>query len=613
MVKINTFPIKKHSSASYEEVILSDEQKFFVEKALEGNNILVDACIGSGKTTAIQRLCDEMTDKKILYLTYNKLLKLDAKSKIKSKNVMVTNYHGFATWILIKNNKQFGYEDSIQQFLAAKPAIPRYDVLMIDEYQDIETELADMLEYIKKKNPGIQIIAVGDMEQKIYDKTSLNVKEFITKFLDKYIEIEFTTCFRLSSEIAEMLGRVWNKKIVGVNGDCKVETMTMNKVIKFLSDKNPKDILCLGSRTGDMTKLLNKLEDKYPQVFNKKSIYASIRSSSGGSTEPNNNAAVFTTFDSCKGMEKPICVVFDWTLSYWDTRLNKPDQSYEILRNIFCVAASRGKGHIIFVDTNETLLSEEDLCSGSKKQKYADYYSIDDMFDFKYREDIDAAYDLLAVNKIDVPLKQTNALDIRDKDELIDLLPCISIYQKASYFNDYDIEEDVDQFLTIHKDLKFLYDENAKKMSLEEKILFLVSLQTGHARYRTQVSLPLITNDEKKKLNKRLSTRLEKDCPVQVPSEIDFCNKKGDLLFQAIGKSNVIKDDVVYKLEYLYSISKADCLVCACYMKALGLEKGILWNTYDNTVYEIAIPDMNKFMNAITVAITKGKVKKYYE
>ena len=116
-----------------------------------------------------------------------------------------------------------------------------------------------------------------------------------------------------------------------------------------------------------------------------------------------------------------------------------------------------------------------------------------------------------------------------------------------------------------------------------------------------------------KKLNNRLSTRLEKGCPVQVSSEIDFCNKKGNLLFQAIGKSNVIKDDVVYKLEYLYSISKADCLVCACYMKALGLEKGILWNTYDNTIYEIAIPDMNKFMNAITVAITKGKVKKYYE
>lgn len=74
---------------------LSEEQSKFVEIAQKGKNILVDACIGSGKTTAIQALCKELPrDKKILYLTYNKLLKIDAKSKIHEKNVLVTNYHG---------------------------------------------------------------------------------------------------------------------------------------------------------------------------------------------------------------------------------------------------------------------------------------------------------------------------------------------------------------------------------------------------------------------------------------------------------------------------------------------------------------------------------------
>ncbi|MFG6368260.1 MAG: hypothetical protein K1W16_07495 [Lachnospiraceae bacterium] len=59
-------------------VQLSSEQQLFIEKALCGNNILVDACIGSGKTTAIQSLCNQLpSTKKILYLTYNKLLKID--------------------------------------------------------------------------------------------------------------------------------------------------------------------------------------------------------------------------------------------------------------------------------------------------------------------------------------------------------------------------------------------------------------------------------------------------------------------------------------------------------------------------------------------------------
>lgn len=47
---------------------LSDEQQVFIEKALQGNNILVDACIGSGKTTAIQHLCNEWPDTKRFYI-----------------------------------------------------------------------------------------------------------------------------------------------------------------------------------------------------------------------------------------------------------------------------------------------------------------------------------------------------------------------------------------------------------------------------------------------------------------------------------------------------------------------------------------------------------------
>ena len=117
---------------------LSNEQQLLIEKALQGKNILVDACIGSGKTTAIQKLCNELPGKKkVLYLTYNKLLKLDAKAKIKKKNVTVTNYHGYAYAILQRSGISVGISDLIQTVIHKKPTTEKFDVLIIDEYQDI--------------------------------------------------------------------------------------------------------------------------------------------------------------------------------------------------------------------------------------------------------------------------------------------------------------------------------------------------------------------------------------------------------------------------------------------------------------------------------------------
>ena len=158
------------------KVNLSDEQKHFVDLALEGHNVLVDACIGSGKTTSIQELCNKFPKTtKILYMTYNRLLKLDAQDKIVGRNVTVTNYHGFVYPYLRKHKVYCGIGESIRQFNQLNPEIKKYDVLIIDEYQDINLECAELLEIIKKQNPGIQIIAVGDMAQKIYDFTTHDV------------------------------------------------------------------------------------------------------------------------------------------------------------------------------------------------------------------------------------------------------------------------------------------------------------------------------------------------------------------------------------------------------------------------------------------------------
>lgn len=612
----DTLPIKRTRTSRKQVVYpeLSDEQMYFVKKAVEGNNILVDACIGSGKTTSIQYLCNQLPEtKRILYLTYNKLLKLDAKNKIKNKNATVTNYHGFAYSILRRCGITPGYADSVQLFIKGDYPIPRYDVLIIDEYQDIEQEFAELLLYVQEKNPEIQIIAVGDMAQKIYDKTTLNVQEFIQKFLGEHIEIEFTNCFRLSDDLAGLLGRVWKKKITGVNPNCKVEFMTKEEATDFLKNQEPKDILCLGAHRGDMTSVLNSLEADCPERFNKKTVFAKIRETEGGTTEPNSKTAIFTTYDSSKGMERPICMVFDWTYKYWITRIRMPDVSYQILRNVFCVAASRGKQQIIFVsDSENDLLTEEELSTDISGRALSGLISINEMFDFKYKERIEEAYNLLEIKQATVDNSDDSDIQIRDHDELIDLSPCIGLYQMASYFKKYDIDKDISQFFEVNHDNKIKKDV-VHDLSLDEKILYLVSLQTKHNRYRVQVTLPLVEVQDSNKLHDRLSLLLNPNEEVQVESVIPFYDKNGILQFEAVGFADVMKEKTLFEIRYIEEFSHEHFLVCASYMIAQEAESAFLWNIRDNRIYSVSIPDKQAFMNAVAVVVTKGKIEKYYK
>lgn len=598
---------------SKNNIQLSQEQRLFISEAKNGNNILVDACIGSGKTTAIQYICDELPNTlNILYLTYNKLLKIDAKSKIKSSNTTVTNYHGFAYSALKDAGIKTGVPDLIQRFNKEKPTISIYDVLIIDEYQDIEQELSEMLEYIKSVNPKMQIIAVGDMEQKIYDKTTLNVPKFISGFLGEHLTLKFTLCFRLSENIASKLGRIWKKEIIGVNNNCIVEEMDVESVVNFLAQQKTEDILCLGARTGNLANVLNKLEYLYPHKFNKYTVYATIAdNNSDGATKPTETSAIFTTYDSSKGLERKICVVFDFTESYWRVRIDKPQQSYEILRNIFCVAASRGKEHIIFVNEKEAMLSEETLSSKVSSNVNFSNVAISSMFDFKYKESVERSYSLLQINK-----KSSNdesEIAIKNHDGLIDISPCIGIYQEAVYFSQYDIDKEIEQYFSIHPDLKFLYNKRVKNYSLDEKILFLVSLDTKQDRYRKQVQTPFVSKEENQQIVKRLKSLLNSNEKVQVPCVIDFSNEtNGKVIFSAEGLADVVKDNIVYELKFVYELSHEDFLQCACYMIALKLETGILWNTRKNKIYEIKIPDRNLFMDSVVNTITKGAFDKYF-
>lgn len=587
---------------------LSQEQKLFIDLALRGENILVDACIGSGKTTAIQTLCGCYgPEKHILYLTYNKLLKLDAKAKIKTRGTMtnVTNYHGFAYSELIRNGVKPSFNDCIQTYNRVNPPIRQYDVLILDEYQDIELEIAEMLWRIKAANPQMQIIAVGDMAQKIYDKTRLDVPAFISSYLDTYKSIEFTQCFRLSQELAGRLGRIWGKQINGVNQDCVVETLWFRDALEELAKYEPSQILCLGANTGKRNALLNSLEQDYPEKFNKNTVWSRVSEMEGG-TAPDEKSAVFTTFDGCKGMERDVCVVCDWTEDYWDMRISRAQVKAEIIRNVFCVAASRGKRRIIFLRDNN-YLRDLTLCDAAGEEKRFEDVVMSGMFNFKYVEDVEDAYQQLDVKEVH---PKDDIINVPTKDGMIDLSFCIGVYQEVAYFTNCSIDKYIQAYFTAHKDKDFRLREMRDSWSLEEKVLFYASLETEQNRYMNQVQLPLVPEDAWNHIADRLATVLPANADVQVECRLPFGMKKREA-FLATGLADAVMDNTVYELKFVDELAHVHFLQCASYMVSMGLKKGILWNVKSNQRYEIRIPNEKTFLDKVSNAITKGMLPIY--
>ncbi len=613
----NNISLKSISFMEYSD--LSEEQKDFIDKVKEGHNVLVDACIGSGKTTAIQVLCNEITGKNILYLTYNTLLKVDAQAKIKKQNVTVTNYHGFAYMCLQRAKIKSGISDLIQTFNRERPELPvNYDLVVLDEYQDIEQEIADMLDYIKEQCPDVQLVAVGDMKQKIYDKTTLDVPDFINKYLDDFITISFTQCFRLNKELADALGWIWCKNIKGVNKECKTETIGIDKVVDFLSVQDPANVLCLGTRAGNMSRVLNTLERLYPKKYNKNTVYASITDEDRSCCKPSADTAIFTTYDSSKGLERKICVVFDYTDSYWYVRNNFPSSNYEILKNIFCVAASRGKERIIFVTSDKgsvIKLNDRDNCLTEPLETKYDYcnpekpFYVSEMFDFKYKEDVEECYSMLKVKRFH-QFDET-VLDIPSADGKIDLSPCIGEFIEAKYFKNYDIDAQI-KYLRSMPDRPNFYTGmwNQDDITTDHKILLLTALDTCYERYIRQIKPPFVTEEQEQMLFERMQTKLDKNETVQKQGELVLKTVDGNI--SVVGRCDVMKDDSIYELKFVSEVQHEHFLQLAMYLLMFEKRKGFLWNVKNNEFYEITVPAKIKseFVNAVVKTITKGHINK---
>lgn len=646
----SSVPVEAVANTSAQDIVLTDEQQRVVDAVLAGHDVIVDSVLGSGKTSTIQQLCASLNQKrptdKLLYLTYSKLLREEAQRRV--FGAKVTNYHGIVYAPLRQAGFDPGISESVgvfnRKFDEVSSYVDTYDVMIIDEYQDITEEYAELLEHLKSKNPSMQIVMVGDMEQKVRDTSRHNAQEFAKRFCVNPMLLQFTRSFRMGEDMGKRLSRAWGKPIKGVNPSQEVSCIGYNEAVGLLLEMadRPQDILCLGKNRGDMTSVLNIIEQRKPESFNKSTVYASTRQR-GQNAASSQNAAIFTTFDASKGLERDTVFIFDYDEQNFDIRLGFDDADPVVLRNIFLVAASRGKRRVFFVnsDLRDRRPLTKDFIGDVPIERFVDLprvyraqyerpFEVDSMFDFKFVEHVEAAYDLLHVERVDDGTSREIVVD--SVDGLIDLSGVLDVYQKYDFFENFRI---MNQVVGGEVDDSNLGDATQEQLRLKmmltevdniaksqgrlsnawDRSLAYVAAVTNYDRYVHQVTVRP-SEIEMMAIRDRLrDVFVENEPGVQVQVDMLDGIARYDhsewSTIDFVGVADVVKDETVYGIHFVDELTHPMFLRAAMLAVMAGCEYGIVWSTKTNERWRVRVPDEQSFLNAVILCVTKGNYRMY--
>lgn len=206
----------------------SEEQQVIIDEILNGNNVIVDACAGSGKSTTILSCAIQIPHKTILQTTYNNQLRQEIKIKIEEldlKNIKVYTYHCIA----VKYYNPNAFDDNgirmiLRENTPPKIPIPLIDLLVLDECQDMSfLYFHFMVKLIKDIGNPFQLLVLGDKMQSIYAFRGAS-SVFLTSAKELWenhpllITKQFVNCtLHTSYRITEPMSHFVNNAMLGEN------------------------------------------------------------------------------------------------------------------------------------------------------------------------------------------------------------------------------------------------------------------------------------------------------------------------------------------------------------------------------------------------------------
>ena len=358
-------------------MILSDEQQIILNTVKTGKNVVVDAVAGTGKTTLILSIAENLVDKKILQMTYNKSLKFEVREKINEKKLENINIHTYHSLAVCYYSEKAYVDNEIRKIVwnNEKPniKIPTFDILVLDECQDMSYLYFQlMVKFLFDMGSKVQLLILGDYMQGLYEFKGSDIRyltfgDLIWNKHPLLITNEFEMCtMKMSYRITNQIRNFVNYVLLGEDrmnscrddapvqyirnsqrNTCKIVYAEIIRL--FESGIKPCDIFVLGPSVKGEKSNIRKLENML--VEKNVPCHVPMMESSDIDQRVIDGKVVFSTFHSVKGRQRKYVFVVGFDHSYFKFYArNLPRDKCPNTLYVACTRSEKG----LFVLENDT-------------------------------------------------------------------------------------------------------------------------------------------------------------------------------------------------------------------------------------------------------------------
>ncbi|CAN8098324.1 unnamed protein product [Discula destructiva] len=368
----------------------SPEQQVAINVLLQSNdNLIVDACAGSGKTTTILHLAQAAPNLSFLVLVYNRRLMNETGERVQAlglQNITVLNYHALGVrYYTSECATDQGLKRVVEDDMPVADGLelPDFSILVMDEQQDMTPILKRFVDkVVRDKGFGdqtsgrnLRVVVLGDQRQEVYGFNNADSR-FLTMaarpevfgYINEHgwVLADQTTSNRVTQQNVDFLNQQLLKKPLGaemravktkdVYGAafprpryviCDPYEDVLDEVLRLLerNDVLPTDIIVLAPSVRGASPaifLANALALRGIPVFRSDSDVSDT------APEVARGKVLICTYHQAKGIERKASIVlgFDQGYHIWYDKVAEPPKA---ATNPLYVACTRALEHLVLI------------------------------------------------------------------------------------------------------------------------------------------------------------------------------------------------------------------------------------------------------------------------